>query len=126
MPYKTCKKCNTQNGVRAKTCSNCKSEFQTKKIKKGKVDWSAKIDKLASGEWQDDKTIKGMPEIEKSEPIKSDNKVEIEEIKRYIEYEGLGFAILHGIPTSAIKDTKLRKLWEKSRNSMTEIVKYLE
>lgn len=49
-----------------------------------------------------------------------------DEIKTYIENEGLGYSITSGISSNSIKDVKLRKLWKAAERALSEITDYLE
>jgi len=64
---------------------------------------------------------------EKPEPLPRDRQLDSGEIRDdYVAYEGLGFCIHSFIPPVMIKDPKLRKLWIKARQAMSDVVACLE
>ena len=53
-------------------------------------------------------------------------KLSVSEVASYIESEGLGYAIQHGISHTSIKDPDLADMWEQAKEIMLEIESYVE
>lgn len=67
----------------------------------------------------------GLPRIEPPEDLPP-GKLNSPNIKDQISYHGLGFCLYSYISPENVADIHLRKLWQKARRDMREIVSYLE
>jgi hypothetical protein len=113
---KTCKACGVQCGPRKKVC-DCGQSFDSKTKTKPKKPPLVP----EPGQWIADIT-KGMPKICPPEPLPKRGKLDIEAMRDYISYEGLGFCVYEYIPHTRIEDAELRKLWSAARKSLQKIV----
>lgn len=69
---------------------------------------------------------RGMPELSQPPPL-SGGTLSTQEIRdEYVAYEGLGFCILHYIPTRKIESKELRVLWRKAKLALAAVVDCLE
>jgi hypothetical protein len=48
-----------------------------------------------------------------------------EEVTGYIDREGLGYAILHGLSARSMEDEKLTALWKAAEKALLDVEKYL-
>ena len=117
MPYKQCPECDTDNGVRTKKCKGCGYDFNPTPPSS-----AMNIEELATGTWVYD-SKKGMAQIEV--PPELTSALDNEEIRRIIEYEGLGYCIFYYIKPKIIKDKKLKKIWDAAQQSMKKVQDYL-
>jgi len=49
-----------------------------------------------------------------------------EEINKYIDEEGLGYAVLYGVSAKDLEDEKLAVLWEAAEKAFLAIENYME
>ena len=70
--------------------------------------------------------LKGLPVIEPPEPLPIGKLSSVDIRDEHIAYDGLGFCVYSYIPPEKIADVQLRKLWQRARRSMRDIVEYLE
>lgn len=124
MPFKTCGKCSSKNGVRAKKCRECFTPFPTKLKKPSKTSTKPKEKEL--GTWKEDynkdKKLKGMPAPAPAQiPTK---KLTVSEIRDIVSHEGID--VINGLicPTQII-DKKLARMWEECRIKIQSIIKYI-
>jgi hypothetical protein len=69
---------------------------------------------------------KGMEPIEvKGCPIDADM-MTTEDIRREVEYEGLGFCIYEYLPPNKIEDRVLRALWKRAKEAMRDVRVWIE
>ncbi len=68
----------------------------------------------------------GLPKIECPEPFADDNISPRNLRDEQIAYHGLGYCIYCYIPSEKIDDIPLRKLWQKAKRAMIDILAYLE
>lgn len=122
MPVKICPKCQMKHGPRRLICE-CGHDFQVRRKNK-KSDKAPHALYPEPGAWLADK-MKGMPPVFPPDPLPS-GAVTIVFIKEQVSYEGLGYCVYDLIPADRITDPQLRKMWEKTRAAMQEIVGYLE
>lgn len=129
MPVKQCPKCSIANAVARKTCSACGEVFT--KIKKEKL--SKKKEKTKSNVIDTDITIggwaknidKGMPKIEEPEPLPTNKRLNLTEIREIVSYEGLGYSILEYVDPKKIMDDVLRDMWTIAKKQLIEIKMYV-
>jgi len=125
MPSKTCPECSTVHGARKLVC-DCGHDFACKRTGKEAVKSGDASHPLypEPGTWVLDKT-KGMPGIEPPEDLPR-GPIDAETVEHHVAHEGLGFTVYSLIPAERISDPHLRKLWQKTRAAMQEVVEYLE
>ena len=109
MPYKKCGVCGTDNGVRSKVCKKCAAKFAP----------SNAPDYIDEGGWVYEK-VSGMPPIHKPPSLPSQSLTD-EDLRRYIEYHGLGYCVSTYIPPAKIGDKKLQKLWLVAKQALINI-----
>lgn len=56
----------------------------------------------------------------------SDEKYTNGDVIDRIEQEGIGYAIMHYMDSSHIKDPETVRLWDNASNALSELVTYLE
>ena len=93
-----------------------------KVVVKKKRNKKKEIPYIPGGYWQHDE-VKGMPKIDPPPPL-SKGKLDNEEIKEYVIYEGVPDSI-ETIPTKKIKDTELRKMWGEAQKAITKVKKFI-
>lgn len=57
---------------------------------------------------------------------KEADKLSLEEVKDIVESEGLGYAVLHYLRASRIKDAVLKELWYEAYRAMSKLEEFLE
>ena len=129
MPLKKCPKCGKEVGPRTSVCPDCGHNFKrvdppSSSVSKTKGKKKDKPNELIIGDggWVHDKE-KGMPKIHYPSP--PTKKMSVEDIKTSVEYHGLGFCLYNYIYPDTISDKKLAKMWDDTKNRMSEIVRYL-
>ncbi len=75
------------------------------------------------GEWVDDHEH-SLPDV--SVMVSKDQQLTPEEVRDTIAYEGLGYCVYEIISPNRISDPHLRKLWLEARNSLYDIITYLQ
>lgn len=125
MPLKICPKCEQGCGPRSKKCPDCSYEFGAKLATPKSTRLKRHSRQLIGiGAWINDMP-KGMPLIERPEPLPANKKLTIDEISNYCAYEGLPFCVFEYIGSERIEDEKLAILWEDAKNRLSEVANYI-
>jgi hypothetical protein len=48
------------------------------------------------------------------------------EVNEYLDGEGIGYAILHGLSAKYLEDEKLAVLWKDAEEALLKVERYLE
>lgn len=125
MPNKVCPECHATYGARKLVC-DCGYDFGCKRTGKEAVKAGDVPHPLypEPGTWVLDK-VKGLPDINPPDDLPS-GQIDVEMVREFVAYEGLGFVIYSLIPAERISDSHLRTLWREARAAMQKVVEYLE
>jgi hypothetical protein len=128
---KICPQCQAALGVRTKVCE-CGHEFTIKTYKQGSPHGSpikTNANPLAQtyvptpGLWVFDRP-KDLPKIQAPGPL-PDGTLTNQQVYEHVSYNGLGDCVFEYITPRKIADPKLRKKWEKAKQQLKEVWRYL-
>lgn len=116
MPLKICPECEAEHGPRKLQC-DCGYVFSAKKNKNDK---KAVNDYIPGGYFRWHEEMPTGKKIEPPDPLPKRGKIDIDVVRDYVSYHGLGDAI-EFIPAKKIEDTELRKLWQTALKNLKKV-----